>query len=204
MTKKNPKNHLKNPTNPLIDNYIAKFSKNERYYEGDKAISYLCKKFPKNKKIEEVFLKVCVINNLYSTNIWGTYNIAKHIVKLNIDKAIQYSNPDVVHKIAIGHGISKPIKIGDRNFYSFATKYCNWHNQKGYPIYDGFVHKILMAYQCQDPFSEFKNNDLKDAKKFKKIMNDFKDFYSLNKFNYKQLDKFLWLYGRELYKKTNN
>ncbi len=188
---------LQTPSNKLIAQYIVKFEKNDRYVKADEAIIKLFKAFPENKKLEDILLKISVINDLYSTNIFGTFNMAKHIQKLNIDKDLKSGNPDIVRKIASGHNIKLSNTNKELNFYSFATKYCNWHNQDDYAIYDNFVKKILLAYKKRDKFSVFKESDLKDFVKFKKIISDFKNFYNITEYDLKKIDKFLWIYGKE-------
>ncbi|MHB8831217.1 MAG: hypothetical protein ACYC44_03840 [Patescibacteria group bacterium] len=195
--------NLKTPTNELVNEYIDKFNNDERDYLADQAIINLFEKFPENKKLEDILLKISVINDLYSTNIFGTFIMAKHIQRLQIDNALLAGDPTIVNKIAVGHGISKPKGKGDRNFYSFATKYCNWHNKDAYPIYDSFVHKILIAYRNKDSFSIFEEDDLKDFTKFRQIITDFQNRYSLMRHNLKEIDKFLWIYGQEIYPNTN-
>ncbi|HEY5534592.1 MAG TPA: hypothetical protein VIL99_06645 [Ignavibacteria bacterium] len=192
---------LQTPTNDLVDKYIDKFNKDERYYLADQSIINLFKAFPENKKLEDILLKISVINDLYSTNIFATFIMARHILMLQIDNDLLVADPSVVSKIAIGHGIRKPKGNGDRNFYSFATKYCNWHNKDEYPIYDRFVEKILLAYRDKDNFSKFDDNDLKDFQRFKQIIIDFKNKYLLTKHNLKEIDKFLWIYGQEIFPK---
>lgn len=190
---------LETPTNELVDIYIEKFNNDERYLLADQAIINLFQKFPENKKLEDILLKISVINDLYSTNIFGTFILAKHILSLNIDDGIKNADPKIVNLIAVGHGIPKPKGSGDRNFYSFATKYCNWHNKNEYPIYDSFVDKILIAYRNKDNFSTFNDNDLRDFTHFKEIISDFKKHYNLTKHNLKETDKFLWIYGKTIF-----
>jgi hypothetical protein len=190
---------LQTPSNKLIAHYIDKFEKSDRYVKADDAIVNLFQAFPNNKKLEDILLKISVINDLYSTNIFSTYIMAKHIQKINIDQDLKKGNPDVVKKIAIGHSIKSTKSKKKLNFYSFATKYCNWHNQSDYAIYDSFVKKILLAYKKRDKFSDFKEADLKDFIKFKKIISDFKDFYQITKYDLKKIDKFLWIYGKEIF-----
>ncbi len=188
---------IENPTNQLLDKYIEKFNNDIRYKLADNAINNLFSAFPNNKKIEDIILKISVVNDLYSTNIYGTFKLAEHILKLDIDEQLRNGNPKLVNEIAKGHGIRTKKHNTEINFYSFATKYCNWHNQDNYAIYDSFVDKILMAYKQKDKFSDFKQIDLKDFKKFKKIIKDFSAFYKLTKHNLKEIDKFLWIYGKE-------
>ena len=129
--------------------------------------------------------------------------MSNHILNIQVDEAINNGNPSIVHHIALGHGVKLKNKtendkvIKDINFYSFATKYCNWHNQECYPIYDSFVEKILIEYQKDKPFSIFNTIDLKDFIKFKTIISDFINYYNLNNKSLKEIDKFLWIYGRE-------
>ena len=187
---------LDDPNKELIKHYVEKFDSNERYSHGDNAIVKLLQKFPKNTSIEDVILKVSVINELYSTSIYSVFRMAQHIVECDIDENMKAGNPELVHQIATGHNIRTKKNNKEINFYSFATKYCSWHNQADYSIYDSFVEKTLIAYKKRDNFSEFKRKDLKDFKKFQQIVLDFKVYYGLNN-TVKDIDKFLWIYGKE-------
>src|SRR5699024_6064357 len=104
------------------------------------------KKFPQNSLVQDVLLKVSVINSLYSTNIYAVHEISYHIQKLNIDCRLISGDLSLVEDIATGHGKG-------RRFFSFATKYCNWHRPDIYPIYDSFVEKTLIAVRDNFKFS---------------------------------------------------
>ena len=136
---------LQTPTNKLLDEYIDKFNNDERYYLADKTIICLFEAFPENKYLEHILLKISVINDLYSTNILGTFNMARHIQQLVIDCRLKQGDPLLVNEISSGHGIISKKNNKEINFYSFATKYCNWHNRENYAIYDSFVNKVLIA-----------------------------------------------------------
>ncbi len=44
------------------------------------------------------------------------------------------------------------VRVGEdkqRNYLSFASKYCTWHRPKSYPIYDSRAEKCLWAYKLQ-------------------------------------------------------
>lgn len=185
------------PTNELLDKYIYKFNNDERYYLADKAIISLFEAFPENKSLEHILLKISVINDLYSTNILGTFNMVRHIQRLDIDSRLKQGDPVLVNEISSGHGIISKKNNKEINFYSFATKYCNWHNRDNYAIYDSFVNKVLIAYKRKDSFSTFIETDLKNYTKFKEVVLDFKQFYNLTDHDLKQIDKFLWIYGKE-------
>lgn len=76
---------LATPTPRLVRKYIDRFEKLDRYYRADVAIIKLFKLLPYNIDLEDVLLKLSVINDLYSTNIFATFKMAKHIRDLNID-----------------------------------------------------------------------------------------------------------------------
>ena len=55
-----------------------------------------------------------------------------------------------------------------------------------------------------DKFSVFKRKDLKNYRKFKEILLDFQRFYNLERFNLKELDRYLWLLGKDIFQKSKN
>jgi len=187
---------LQTPTPSLIKKYNKRFEDDERYFLADQAIIKLFSKFSENKDIKDILLKISVINDLYSTNIFATFEMAKHILRLKVDAAIKNGDPEIVNKIA-----RITISNKKKNFYSFATKYCNWHNQSKYVIYDSFVDKILRKYRDETEFYDFKNDDLRDYTKFLEILHKFRTHFKLGEFDFKKIDKFLWMYGKEVFKK---
>ena len=122
--------------------------------------------------------------------------MAKHILSLKVDLAIKRGEPGVVNQIA-----NITISNKKKNFYSFATKYCNWHNKLKYPIYDSFVDKLLRRYRDKTNFEEFKNSDLKNYAKFLEVLHKFRTYFKLSDFDFKKIDNFLWMYGKEVFKK---
>lgn len=188
---------LEKPSNELVAKYIAQFDCDIRYKTADHAILKLFKAFPSNDDLGNVLLKISVLNDMYSTNILGTFKMAEHVYALKLDNELKKGLPEVVHKIAKGHGIKNRKTNKELNFYSFATKYCSWHNLEEYAIYDSFVEKVLMAYKKQDNFSNFKKDELKDFRKFKEVIYQFSGFYGLTNHSLKNIDKFLWYFGKE-------
>lgn len=187
---------LDNPTKELIQEYIGRFESNDRYKHADRAIIQLFTQFPDNTSLEEIILKVSVINELYSTSIYSVFRMAQHILQCDIDKDIRNGDHIAIAKIATGHNIRTQKHNTEINFYSFATKYCHWHKQNHYSIYDSFVEKTLLAYKARDSFSNFKKKDLKDFQKFQQVILDFIKYYDLEE-NLAEADKFLWIYGKD-------
>jgi hypothetical protein len=181
------------PTLDFVESYISRFDQ-EGFGITDKAITRLIRAFPHNHDLEDVLLKVVAINSLYATNIYAVIDVAKHICELQIDSALAQGSLELVDEIATVkvHG-----KI--RRNYSFASKYCSWHAPHIYPIYDSFVDRLLWAYQKQENFATFKREELLRYVRYREILDKFREHYALKQFGYKDLDKFLWLYGRETF-----
>lgn len=121
-----------------------------------------------------------------------TGRVAEHIASLNIDPLLREGDPQAVPLVA---RVRMGAKV--RNYYSFATKYCAWHNPEAYPIYEDFVNKMLWGYRKQDGFADFLRQDLWDYVRFKEIIGRFRRFYGLTAVDLKDIDKFLWLAGKE-------
>ncbi len=149
-------------------------------------------KYPDNHALRDVLIKATALNSLYSTNIYAIVRTAQNIVCQNIDADLRSGSLEVVDKIA---RVEVPGKT--RNNYSFASKYCHWHQPEMYPIYDSYVDKLLWAYHVQRQFENFKLVDLRNYSRYKEIVESFRKCYSLTQFGLKDLDKFLWGYGRD-------
>lgn len=180
---------LPHPTEDLVQSYIQQFDQTQTVVE--RSLTNLFRLFPENTALEDVLLKVVVLNDLYRTAIWATYQVAEHIVSLNIDPILWEGQSGAVDMIA-------RVRLGDktRNNYSFATKYCAWHNPSVYPIYDGFVDQMLWAYRKQDKFDTFYRQDLWKYDRFRQVISNFQTFYNLTEYDLKDIDKFLWLSGK--------
>ena len=105
-------------------------------------------------------------------------------------------------RAAIRRFSEDPAAYLEKNFYSFATKYCSHHNPLDYPIYDSYVDVILRYFRNRDAFSSFADSDLKDYVHFKGALIDFRMFYGLQEYNLKLIDRYIWLLGKEYFPKN--
>ena len=153
--------------------------------------------YPLNNDLDDVLIKVCSLNDFYSTNIFSPFTVAKHIVKLEIDNSIAQNDLTIVNKIAKVEMNGGKIK----NFYSFATKYCSHHKPTVYPIYDSYVDQILLYCKNRDNFDDFSKEDLKIYVKYRRILENFRKYYRLESFDLKQIDKYLWQAGKKYFPK---
>jgi hypothetical protein len=186
------------PNNEIINTYLKRWSTLENYILQEKSLNLLFHELcPDNKTIESILLKVSALNDFYSTNIYDTFTVSKHILNCNIDEELKNENIDLVDKIT-------PVTISGktRNFYSFASKYCSHHKPEIYPIYDSYVEKMLMHFKKKDKFCHFRKAELKKYKRFLDVIKEFKRFYKLETFSLRQIDIYLWLAGKEHFPKN--
>ena len=88
------------PTDNIVDNYLEKWNQLEDYKTQEQAIKLLFTSFPENNNIDEILVKSSVLNDLYSTNIFKTYFIAKHIADLKIQERLDSGDLQLVNDIA--------------------------------------------------------------------------------------------------------
>lgn len=183
------------PSDKIVITYLKKWGTLENYILQEKSLGLLFNKLcPDNTKIEDVLIKVSALNDFYSTNIFDTFTVSKHILNCKIDKYLEDEDVGLVNKIAL-----VTINGKTRNFYSFASKYCSHHKPDIYPIYDSYVEKMLMYFKKKDRFCQFRKEHLKVYKKFIEIIQTFKEYYNLDKFSLRQIDIYLWLAGKEYF-----
>ncbi|MBI2099078.1 hypothetical protein HYT45_01525 [Candidatus Uhrbacteria bacterium] len=192
--------NIPKPSLKEVEHYLKAWETFDDYSLQESSLKKLfTKTYPFNTDLDDVLVKVCTLNQFYSTQIRKIFVLAKHIVSLNIDNDLRNNNLDLVEKIASGHKIHISKKAKESHLYSFATKYCSHHNPTEYPIYDSFVAKMLI--HCKEKEFDFDNEDLKIYSKFKDILSNFRKHYDLESFDLKQIDKYLWQVGKEYFPK---
>lgn len=192
------RNDIPTPCEKEVERYLRAWDELENYTLQERALNKLFfDTYPKNVEIEDVLVKVATLNDFYSTQIFSVYPVAKHIVELNIDKRLEQGDITLANDIA-----SVKMESGaEKNFYSFATKYCSHHQPTKFAIFDSYVEKVLKYFKRVDQFSEFADSDLKDYSVFNRVLEDFKAFYRLDKYNLKDLDRYLWQLGKDKFPK---
>ena len=133
------------PNEEKVEEYLKKWEANEDYQLTVKALELLFNDFCKENNDEvKVLIKVSALNSLYSTqlNRFGADKLmARHIVGIkDFRKRVNEGDANLVDEI-------KKIPGQDKNYYSFATKFCSYSNPKFYPIYDSYVVKVLVNYR---------------------------------------------------------
>ena len=180
-----------------VKRYLDKWQTLENYRLQEDALNKLFVELcPKNDNISDILLKVAALNDFYSTNIYSVFSVAQRIIELDIDKRLDEEDVNLVNEI-------KKVMISgkEKHFYSFASKYCSHHRPESYPIYDSYVDQVLRYFRNRDKFYKFKNGDLKEYSAFKRVLAEFQKFYDLQQFSLKEIDRYLWLFGKEYFPK---
>jgi hypothetical protein len=143
---------------------------------------------PKNSNRLEISPKVCTLNELSDAHIFNIEDIVDHIWRSGVDAKLKDNDPNIVDTLSKVHCYTKQGLNKVINFYSFMSKYCSYHKPAAYPIYDDKVDKILRYFRDVDNFADFKDSELKVYKSFKRIIDEFKDYYEFGKFyTYRQI-----------------
>lgn len=175
-----------------------------KYGKEYRLIEDVLKKYPNNKTIEDVACKIAVIDFTNSTNLHlsknkiNLYTLAKIITceKVDFDARVARGDVSLVSDI-----ISKcPVKL-----YSFASKYCCYHNtflynRDDYSIYDSVVASHLHEYATEKlPASKWRKNF--NYETFNQYIGDLLDEYGITAATEPQrrrlFDHYVWYKNRK-------
>ncbi|HQM85688.1 MAG TPA: hypothetical protein PLD55_13505 [bacterium] len=184
------------PSPAVIDEYLKKWDSLDSYVMQESSLKKLfTKTYPLNNDMDEILIKVCSLNDFYSTNIFSPFKVAMHIRNIEFDKRLKENDLGLVNELA-NVQVNEEKKI---NFYSFATKYCSHHKPETYPIFDSYVEKLLLYFKKEYNFSNFRKTDLKQFIRYREILEDFRRYFGLDRYNLKEIDKYLWQAGKEYF-----
>lgn len=202
-----------------IDEIIGRFEEKEKYKEA--VLKEIFEKYKTNKNLNEVLIKVTVLNSLYSAGLNNNdgkktidvVTMARHIqAKSRLDDWLDSEDEEVLYNAYyyIACGSSEIRSDSYNNCYAFASKYCSWQRPEVFPIMDSRAKKNLYQFIKNNDITISSNqkidrlgkDDFYDYKMFWQICKEFKEFVNSNyvgekEYTIKDIDKFLWQYGRE-------
>lgn len=178
------------------------FDRIPRYRTGDEVISSAVHAHPGNTNLQEVFEKVVLVNSIYGTNIYNPFKMANHIVDHRIDARLERGDISLVEELRRGHGITVDNTHVEYDFYSFATKYLNWHRHDAFPIFDNLVKCLLPKLNRRFHFNNvhLSQGDLKHYQTLKIVIDSLAACTNLQPMRYKKIDKGLWLFAKYVYR----
>lgn len=162
-------------TNEVIEEAHQRVKKTDNYGKEDDLITDAFRKFPFNTELAVVAMKIGLIDITNSTNISrykskiSAVELAECIISIkDIDERIKAGDPEVVNEIAKSNG-----KI---NLFSFATKYCCYHNKNVYEKDDYSILDTILKDSLPRYFDDIKTGEIKKWQ---------------NSFNYKEYNNYI-------------
>ena len=184
-------------TEKNIEKVHREVLKSISYGNEEKIIHDVLNRFPENDDINVIAMKIAVIDVTNSTqlsrykNKISLYELANIILNIdNFDERIKNGDPELVNIISKSNG-----KI---NLFSFASKYCTYHNNEiygkdDYSIFDSVVRKMLPKYSniSLSQIEKWRKNH--DYKSFNDSITKLLDDNNIHiKFRKRKFDHFLW------------
>lgn len=199
---KKKKQGLMKITNKNLDKIHELVMEDDKYGREYNLISDALKRFPNNNDVIEVAMKVALIDVTNSTNLSrhkrniSLVELAEVIVNIHdIDGRIERGDPTVVNEIAKANG-----KI---NLFSFASKYCCYHNHNlygkdDYAILDTVLMKTMPQYFDDITISEIDKWRVKtDYKSYNDyITRKLDELKITTKYRRRKFDHFVWYLNR--------
>jgi len=190
-------------TNDLIEEAHRQVKATNNYGKEDDLITDCFKRFPLNNDITIVAMKVGLINITNSTHVSqhksliSAVEIAECIVNINnIDERIKNGDPEVVNEIARSNG--------NINLFSFATKYCCYHNKNLYGRDDYSILDTVLKDHLPDYFADITTGQIKkwvksyDYKSYNDYLTNKLDDLGINvPFRKRKLDHYIWFNNRK-------
>ncbi|MEQ8475866.1 MAG: hypothetical protein RIB54_06470 [Fulvivirga sp.] len=172
----------------LESEHLQHFTEIKGYFTGDAKIkAYFDNNFS-NNTAQEIKMKLSCFRVPYLDNLKTGMNIlASFIASLNLEPLMRTGSPDAVNRM------TSFVIEEDLGFLEFATTYCNWHNHEGFPIYREEVQQLLDKLNCS---VQLNNKDSYEV--FSASLRSFRTTYNLEELNFKELDKFIWLFAKKV------
>lgn len=187
------------PSVKCVNTWCKRWEETTGYPEQEHALEKLFKTLlANNQDLDDVLIKVCMLNDFYSTNIYNVLSVANEIVSMKLDDVFESDQAKPSAVDALNEQVYKSTNI---HIYSFATKYFSCHRPDIYPIYDSYVDKLLRYYRDEYRFFEFDDKKLSTYKGFHEVYTEFRNFFDLTQFTAKEIDKFLWQVGKHHFPK---
>lgn len=181
-----------------IEEQHKKVLKSVNYGKEYLLINDIIKSTPLNNDIQQIALKIALIDTTNSTNInkykekISLYDLALNIKSIeNFDTRVKNGDLSLVSELAF-----KNQKI---NLFSFATKYCCYHNVCAYDnddyfIFDNILKKHLHLYIPTATKNKLENlRSHRDYETYHKLLSDYLLENNINcEFKRRKFDHFVW------------
>ena len=203
----------------FVDTIINEFDNQEQLKED--SLEMLFRGLPElENDARMILVKVTCLNEFYSTRLNSNPAKSSPSRKIAVDIATMaehismlIENQELADLIAFGDAKAVdlirwiPNKAAGiySDAYSFATKYCSWHNPEAYPIVDGYS-KAMVYYLFCSLFGTMLEgvritySALQDYETFCRLFNELKTWINnrcapSKEYSVKDCDKLFWYYA---------
>lgn len=198
------KNHqTEKITNESLEKAHQEVMSTINYGPEDRLITDCFVRFPENTDVTIVAMKIGLIDITNSTHFSqhkskiSAVKLAECIVRIkDIDERIKNGDPEVVNEIARSNG--------EINLFSFASKYCCYHNKNLYGKDDYSILDTVLKDHLPDYFDDITTSQIQKWQKScdYKSYNDYltRKLDELNitvEFRKRKLDHFVWSKNRK-------
>lgn len=180
-----------------ITTYFAKWNSLPDYVSQEKALNDIFLGASALGFSEsELMVKCATLNDFYSTYIFKVYYVVQHYLSItNLAGRLTSGDTTLVDDL---RRVPTPRSASPIDFYSFATKFCSHHNPIAFPICDKLAINALYAFKKRDNFYSFTKCSLMNYQNYIRVIDEFRVYYGLTSYSYKDIDKYLWQIGKEL------
>ena len=183
----------------------------DEFRDSDAYLEDLFRRMKNEPTLFNVESAVIALNSIYNTQLSNPFSTAKNIYNLINDKQLlkkinndKCDQREVIDLIA---SVNKALNNREKYIYSFSTKFCSFINPLKYPIMDKYSSSMLYYYlklkQSKIDNRLVCHTKMGDYSYYIKAYDLFISEYNLNMFTYKEIDKFLWIYGKIVDKSVN-
>lgn len=162
------------------------------FHWHEDAVAWWLERIPKNEEESSVIMKAAIIDDLYRTRVGRYFNVAGLILNSGLDTLLEQGKPEAVD--AISHGY---FNGNDVDITPFASRYCHWHRPEAYPMLDPVVKEVMWRYRAMLPHKPKRKKDLDTYAGFCATLRDFQTRFGFEEFDWRQMDKGLWMIGVE-------
>lgn len=148
-------------SNEDIERAHEEVKRDSQYGREECMLAHIIQMHPQNDDLEWIAIKVSVVDLTNSTQLSNykskisLYDISKIILDFHIDEDLKNGNPEIVHRLAEAcKNFKKNNSSNGVNLFSFASKYCAYHNMYVYgrddfSIFDNVVSSNLYRYSTE-------------------------------------------------------
>ena len=159
-----------------IDTVIEAFNADFETERTESTLRELIRTYPDNQDIRHILVKVVAINTLYHARVLDVdiHPLAIHIASIE-------GLDEMLRKDRLTPSMQSGVRgeRGRNTSLCAYSKYCSWHNQDAYAIYDGNVWQALVEYRSRKRGFTFKDAEAKNCEGFRAIVKRFQSHYGL-------------------------